>query len=107
MYVLKCEHVVMSAPSLINSKGLVWCPQCKEELRLTGIHVYEWHMSCKKCHYSRWTGLSESLSNQLAGAHSRTTFHETTVKYEKNPSAIKELERLRKAAVMLCTITAT
>ena len=106
MYVLSCDHVALSAPALITD-GRAWCGQCGEQLKIIGVHQFEWHMSCQVCKYSRWTGTSERLAQQIAGAHSRSTYHETWVKYERNPVAKAEMLRLNRAKAILCSTTHT
>ncbi len=95
MYVLACDHVVMSAPTLIPPDGKIWCGDCKVTHRMTGVHVYEWRVKCGVCNYGRWCGLSEALAIRLATAHERSKMHKVTVEYTRNPNAIHELNRLR------------
>lgn len=97
LYVLKCDHVVLIAPNLLPKDLHPRCPECKEFIGIRGIHVYEWHARCEVCTYGRWTGLSEALAARLVGAHGRATMHLARVRYERNPSSVKELERLRRA----------
>lgn len=94
MYVLACDHVVMSSPSLITD-GKIWCGDCKVNQRMTGVHVFEWRARCEVCNYGRWCGLSEMLANRLADQHERSRMHKMTVEYTRNPNAIHELGRLR------------
>lgn len=97
MYVLKCEHVVMSAPNLISKSREIWCPICRNENTITGVHKYEWRCRCKTCGYSRWCGTSEELANRLADNHTRHTVHIGEAEYAVNPASLSELERLRRA----------
>jgi hypothetical protein len=99
MYVLGCDHVMMSAPTLIQD-GKVHCAECNVHQRVKGVHVFEWHVKCLVCNYGRWTGLSEMLAVRLAGAHERIKQHRTVTEYARNPSATQEAARLRKAAAI-------
>jgi len=100
MYVTECDHVNLCAPTLIQRGNHIWCAQCKDDKKITGVHVFEWHLMCLVCRYSRWTGTSEHMSQRLAGAHERTTLHKTEVSYARNPNAVDELNRLRKAKAL-------
>jgi hypothetical protein len=96
LYVTECDHVNFSAPTLIQ-KGHIWCGPCSQEQKVTGVHVFEWHMSCMVCNYARWTGTSRHLADQLAKSHERGTMHKCKVEYDRNPKSMVELDRLRKA----------
>ena len=100
MYVLRCDHVMMSAPTLLGPGMDVQCGECHVKVHVKGVHVYEWHAQCEVCKYGRWCGLSEVLAARIAGAHERVKMHRTHVKYERNPSATAELQRLRSAAAL-------
>jgi hypothetical protein len=103
MYVLTCGHVVLSAPSLIGAKMSVWCPVDGKELRIQGIHKYEWRFRCGRCTYARWCGVSETLANQIANEHGHATGHFGKAEYVVNPSALDELTRLTRLKAILWT----
>jgi hypothetical protein len=100
MYVLACGHVVLSAPSLVSSKLGIWCPTDHAELRVKGIHVYEWRAKCLNCTFSRWCGTSETLAETMANSHARSIRHRVKTEYVANPSALEESVRLTRMKVI-------
>jgi hypothetical protein len=97
MYILSCGQVVVSAASYMDKERRLWCPVHNNMSRVTGVHVWEWHMTCRVCHYGRWTGISEETANRLAKAHERATLHRAKVSYERNPVSVEEQLRLKRA----------
>lgn len=101
MYVLICQHVVMSSPYLLTKGRTAFCPECGQDRAVKGVHAYEWRVHCPSCQWSRWTGTSEMLAKELAAAHSRSRVHPTVhVEYVVNPAAQRELTRLVRAKAM-------
>jgi hypothetical protein len=102
LYVLDCQHVVCADPDFIEEGDKLPCidPQCHRLRRITGIHVYEWHVKCNVCPWGAWTGTSEALSWQRGRGHTASKQHTVTVSYQKNPQSVIELQRYRRAGVI-------
>lgn len=108
LYRTACQHTIMLKPYQLTNN--VPCTVCLiKPVQIIGVQIDEWHVKCKypRCPFSRWTGISKSLAEQVASEHWRKKHHTIiSVKFEENPKAVKELNRLEHSG-LLCTVIVT